>query len=478
MAEVSSVKVTNVKVASFKSVAVLVKTLLYYIQLTKPTIMLLVVLSSAASLSVANAFPNEGWKYLLALFAVYLTGGCANALNQYFERDVDAKMERTKYRRPIPSGHVSPASALVFSLTIGVTGVFIFAYFFNWLSAVLSFFTIIFYSFFYTLWLKPNTPQNIVIGGISGAMSPIGVWLAARGTVDWEPFLIFLIIFFWTPPHFWALALYCKSDYEKVDYPMLPNVKGIDETFKQMLIYTGLTIMTTIWLAFVFQGAFYTIAVIGLGVMFFRKVLNLIKSKGDLEARAVFGIVFGFWYYGSPMNTDVGYRPKQPVPYSHKLHAGTLGLDCRYCHTSVEVSANASIPSVETCMGCHTNILKESPKLLPVRESWATGMPVEWVRIHKLGDYAYFNHSVHVNSGVGCGSCHGNVAKMEVVSQVEPLSMGWCLDCHRNPDMHLRPASEITNMDWVAPPNQIQLASMIKKERSLNPPTTCASCHR
>jgi hypothetical protein len=190
------------------------------------------------------------------------------------------------------------------------------------------------------------------------------------------------------------------------------------------------------------------------------------------------GTVGFVWYYFSPEYTDVGYRPTQPVPYSHKLHAGDLGMDCRYCHSAVEVSASANIPPTQTCMNCHTLILTDSDKLLRVRESWSTGKPIEWVRVHKLADYVYFNHSIHVNAGIGCASCHGNVAEMEKVMQVEPLSMGWCLDCHRNPDQHLRPSGEITNMNWVPPDNQAEVAARIKKEKNIAPTVDCSGCHR
>ncbi len=152
------------------------------------------------------------------------------------------------------------------------------------------------------------------------------------------------------------------------------------------------------------------------------------------------------WLGGSPRTTDVGYAPQQPVPYSHALHVRQLGLDCRYCHNTVEVAATAAIPPTQTCMNCHAKIRAESPKLLPVRESFATGMPVPWVRVHDLPDYVYFNHSAHVNRGVGCVECHGRVDTMEVVRQVAPLSMGWCLDCHRDPDPHPRPPEEVTSM--------------------------------
>ena len=193
---------------------------------------------------------------------------------------------------------------------------------------------------------------------------------------------------------------------------------------------------------------------------------------------AAVSAVGGVWYYFSPKYTDVGYRPIQPVPYSHKLHAGDLGMDCRYCHTSVEVSAKANVPPTATCMNCHTMILPESEKLLPIRESFATGQPMEWVRIHNIPDYAFFDHSAHINAGVGCISCHGNVAEMVVVQQVEPLSMGWCLDCHRNPDPNLRPIDQVTNMDWQPPADHAEFVAAWKQEKDINPPTDCSGCHR
>ena len=189
-------------------------------------------------------------------------------------------------------------------------------------------------------------------------------------------------------------------------------------------------------------------------------------------------VTLGFWYYGSPKYTDVGYRPAQPIPYSHKEHAGDLGIDCRYCHTGVERSFEANVPPTQTCMNCHKLILPESEKLLPVRESFASGRPIQWVRVSKVPDFAYFNHAPHLRAGVGCASCHGNVADMEIVQLVEPMSMGWCLDCHRNPDMHLRPVSEITNMKWMPPADQQQFAARVKQEKGLNPPQDCSGCHR
>ncbi len=184
------------------------------------------------------------------------------------------------------------------------------------------------------------------------------------------------------------------------------------------------------------------------------------------------------WYYGSPKYTDVGYRPTQPVPFSHKLHAGDLGMDCRYCHSNIERSAIANVPATQTCMNCHTLVLPQSEKLLAVRESWATGKPVEWVNVHLLPQYAYFNHSLHLNAGIGCISCHGNIAEMEKVQQVQPLSMSWCLDCHRNPDPHLRPVDQITNMNYAPPADQAAFAERAKEEKKLNPTQDCSGCHR
>jgi hypothetical protein len=192
----------------------------------------------------------------------------------------------------------------------------------------------------------------------------------------------------------------------------------------------------------------------------------------------LFGIIGFFWYYGSPKYLDVGYRPHQPIDYSHKLHAGDLGLDCRYCHSDIEISPVANVPPTQTCMNCHRIIGTESSKLVALRESWSSGKPIQWVRVHKVPDYAYFNHAAHLRAGVGCSSCHGNIADMQVVEQKKPLSMGWCLDCHRDPTQYIRPASEITNMQWIPPPDQEKIASRIIAEKHINPPKLCSGCHR
>lgn len=193
---------------------------------------------------------------------------------------------------------------------------------------------------------------------------------------------------------------------------------------------------------------------------------------------AVLAVIGGIWYWFSPWYTDVGYAPEQPVPYSHKLHVADLGLDCRYCHTGVEKSAVAMVPPTQTCMNCHTLIKPDSPKLKALRASWENKTPMEWVRIHKTPDYAYFNHSAHITAGVGCESCHGNIATMEVVHQDQPLSMSWCLDCHRNPAPHLRPASAITAMGYTPPADQADFAAKRIRERNMKPPVTCSGCHR
>ncbi len=192
----------------------------------------------------------------------------------------------------------------------------------------------------------------------------------------------------------------------------------------------------------------------------------------------VIGVIGFFWYYGSPKYTDVGYRPKQPVPYSHKLHAGDLGMDCRYCHSDVEVSPVANVPATQTCMNCHKLILPQSEKLLPIRESWMTGIPLKWVRVHELPEFVYFNHAPHLNAGVGCSSCHGDVRREDEVTQLMPLSMSWCLDCHRNPVNSIRPREELTNTEWSPPADQEAFGKRMIAERNIKPPTECSGCHR
>lgn len=196
-------------------------------------------------------------------------------------------------------------------------------------------------------------------------------------------------------------------------------------------------------------------------------------------------LIVVIWYYFSPRFTDVGYQPDQPVPYSHALHVGQLGLDCRYCHTNVEQSAHANVPNTQTCMNCHSQIETQSVRLLPVRESWATGQPIQWVKVHHIPDYAHFSHAVHVNVGVGCETCHGRVDQMEVVRQVEPLSMSWCLDCHRSPEEYLRPPELVTEMGYDAEAQEdadvLRARLVANRERleveNIDPPQNCSACH-
>jgi hypothetical protein len=211
----------------------------------------------------------------------------------------------------------------------------------------------------------------------------------------------------------------------------------------------------------------------------FPKIANSVPLYAAIGGSAIAALaVAGVWYYGSPEYTDVGYRPIQPVPYSHELHVGQLGLDCRYCHASVEVSSVSNIPPTQTCMNCHHVIKRDSELLEPIRQSLKTGKPMRWVRVHNLPDYAYFDHSIHINAGVGCASCHGQIQQMEVVWQAEPLSMGWCLDCHHNPEQHLRPTEEVTNMEWFPSRDQQELARGIIEAKRLAPPEDCSGCHR
>jgi len=153
----------------------------------------------------------------------------------------------------------------------------------------------------------------------------------------------------------------------------------------------------------------------------------------------------------SPWVTKQGQRPDQPVPFSHKHHVEGLGLQCQYCHTSVEKSSYAGIPPTKTCMNCHSQIWTDAQLLEPVRQSWATGASINWIRVHDLPDYVYFNHEIHVNKGIGCASCHGRVDEMPLMYEENTLQMEWCLNCHRNPAVNLRPTSEIYNMAWAGP---------------------------
>jgi Cytochrome c7 and related cytochrome c len=215
-------------------------------------------------------------------------------------------------------------------------------------------------------------------------------------------------------------------------------------------------------------------------------------STNFLARLSIFGAVFilvaAVWVLAeinrSSWNTGQWTERQQPVQFSHKHHSGDDGIDCRYCHTSVETSASAGMPSTQTCMNCHTQIWADSPYLEPVRESWRTGKPIEWTRVHDLPDYAYFNHSIHVAKGVGCSTCHGNVNEMPLMYQASSLQMEWCLECHRSPERFLRPQEQIFNMEWprentsaeqLARGKELVRSNHIRNVQSM---TSCSTCHR
>ena len=198
-------------------------------------------------------------------------------------------------------------------------------------------------------------------------------------------------------------------------------------------------------------------------------------------------ITAGFWYYFTPKYARVGYQPIQPIPFPHDIHVAQLGMDCRYCHSFVEVAAHSNVPTTQVCANCHNSVQKDNPRLQAFRDSWQTGHPIEWIQVHKTPDYVYFNHSVHVNRGVSCVSCHGKVNEMPIVYHAKPHSMAWCLDCHRAPENALRPLHLVTDLDWEPPTQkgqsvedaQREMGLRLKNEWGVNPPdTNCFGCHR
>lgn len=212
----------------------------------------------------------------------------------------------------------------------------------------------------------------------------------------------------------------------------------------------------------------------------------------------IFGFLGGGGYLAAcayvaihPTQVNVGHAPQQPVPFSHRIHAGQLKLDCKYCHNTVDKWARASVPPTATCGNCHgadlvkkgatlANVHGASPRLEPVRESLKSNKSVEWIRVHDVPDFVYFNHAAHVTRGVSCVSCHGRVDKMDVVKQEKSLSMKFCLDCHRNPDPHIRPLEFVTKLDWTPPEGEdpAVIGKKIREELNINPAVNCSTCHR
>src|SRR5688572_25146099 len=183
-------------------------------------------------------------------------------------------------------------------------------------------------------------------------------------------------------------------------------------------------------------------------------------------------------YIGHPEVIMTGYTPVQPVPYSHKLHVGDLGMDCYYCHYTADKSDHAAVPATEVCMNCHSRVKPQSPRLQKVKESYETGKPIEWIRIHRMPDFVFFNHQAHVTAGVSCVSCHGRIDQMVEVRQVQPLNMAMCLDCHRNPAPNIRPVDQVTNLAWQPDRDPAEIGREIIKARGINPPENCSGCHR
>ncbi len=180
--------------------------------------------------------------------------------------------------------------------------------------------------------------------------------------------------------------------------------------------------------------------------------------------------------YGvTPEAIRIGYQPEQPVPYSHALHVGELGIDCRYCHSVVERGAQAAVPPAGVCMNCHSTVKKDSDVLLPIREAFAEQQAVRWTRVTDLPDYVYFNHSAHVNAAVGCETCHGRIDQMVKVYQAKSLTMEWCIDCHKNPTANLRNPANVTKMGYVP---QAGEGAAWKAKNQVNPPINCSTCHR
>jgi hypothetical protein len=210
------------------------------------------------------------------------------------------------------------------------------------------------------------------------------------------------------------------------------------------------------------------------------------RAANTVSRVTLFGAVFlpaltlgALWLIvRSPYVTAVGTPVEQPVPFSHKHHVGDDGIDCRYCHTTVETSSFAGMPPTETCMNCHSQIWAESPMLEPVRVSYRTGVPLEWNRVHRLPDFTYFNHSIHVQKGIGCASCHGRVDEMPLTWKAESLQMEWCLECHRNPERYVRPREEVFNMAWQPPANRDDLGRQLVQAYHIQSKTDCSACHR
>jgi Zn ribbon nucleic-acid-binding protein len=210
------------------------------------------------------------------------------------------------------------------------------------------------------------------------------------------------------------------------------------------------------------------------------------RSANTISRVSIFGALFvivGLLFLAaaiqrSPWITQARVAREQPIQFSHERHVAGNGIDCRYCHTSVEESAFAGIPPTKTCMNCHSQIFSNSAFLEPVRASYTSGKSIEWTRVHDLPDFVYFNHSIHVNKGVGCTTCHGQVDRMPLMWQEESLQMEWCVDCHRSPERYVRPRDQVFSVTYQAPPDQVQVGQRLVAEYHIQKLTSCSTCHR
>ncbi|HXW55862.1 MAG TPA: cytochrome c3 family protein [Candidatus Cybelea sp.] len=212
----------------------------------------------------------------------------------------------------------------------------------------------------------------------------------------------------------------------------------------------------------------------------FHRSTNFISRMSIYGAILIVGgLTYAFYAIAmSPWYTDQGVSREQPVPFSHRHHAGELGIDCRYCHTSVEKSSFAGLPSTETCMTCHSQIWTNASMLEPVRASYRDDVSISWVRVNALPEFVYFDHSIHVNKGIGCTTCHGPIADMPLTYRAGTLYMSWCLDCHRNPAAYVRPKSEVFNPYYQPPSDQLALGRRLVKEYKIRSLEDCDTCHR
>jgi hypothetical protein len=210
------------------------------------------------------------------------------------------------------------------------------------------------------------------------------------------------------------------------------------------------------------------------------------RSTNTISRVSIFGALFAvaglLWLFAalnrSPWVTEARVARAQPIQFSHERHVGGNGIDCRYCHTSVEDSAFAGIPPTKTCMNCHSEIFSNSPFLESVRASFRNDTPIRWTRVHDLPDFVYFNHSIHVNKGVGCTTCHGQVDRMPLMWQEQSLQMEWCIDCHRHPEQYVRPRDAVFSVAYRPPPDQAALGRRLVAEYQIQKLTSCSTCHR